>query len=276
MEMSLTISSPGPRSAPILFAGEFPEQIDRAAVIGFKAVELHIRDPKMVDHRSMLRALEKTGIAVSTIGTGRAYGEDKIFFTSPDNSVREAAVKRIKDQIDFALSVGAKVIIGLIRGPLPEGEAERAKARTYATDCFKECSDWAAKAKVQLAVEAINRYETNFLTTAEETDRWIREVDSETTGLHLDTFHMNIEEVSIEEAIRNHAKRLIHIHLADSNRWAPGMGHLNFESILRTLKETGYQGYLGLECLPVPNPQEAAEHSFHYLQKLLSRIEGKY
>src|SRR5512135_3019615 len=132
MEMSLTISSPGARSAPILFEGEFPEQIERAAAVGFKAVELHIRDPKMVDHRSMLRALEKTGVAVSTIGTGRAYGEDKIFFTSPDGNVREAAVKRIKDQIDFASSVEAKVIIGLIRGPLPVGEAERAKARMCA------------------------------------------------------------------------------------------------------------------------------------------------
>ena len=272
MEMSLTISSPGARSAPILFAGEFPEQIERAAAVGFKAVELHIRDPKMVDHRSMLRALEKTGVAVSTVGTGRAYGEDKIFFTSPDDNVREAAVKRIKDQIDFASSVGAKVIIGLIRGFLPEGEAERAKARMCAMDCVKECSEWAAKAKVQLAVEAINRYETNFLTTAEETDQWILEIGSETIGLHLDTFHMNIEEISIEEAIRKHAKRLIHIHLADSNRWAPGMGHLNFELILSTLKSTGYRGYLGLECLPLPNPQEAAEHSFRYLEELLSRI----
>ena len=273
MKMSLTISSPGPKSAPILFTGDYAEQIDQAAAIGFGAVELHIRDPKAVDRRSMLRSLEKTGIEVSTIGTGRAYGEDKIFFTSSDKQVREAAVQRIKDQIDFASLVGANVIIGLIRGLLPEGESERAMARAYAIDCLKECADYAQKAGILLPVEAINRYETNFLTTAEEADQFIREIDSDAIGLHLDTFHMNIEEVSIEEAIKNHAKRLIHIHLADSNRWAPGMGHLNFQSILSTLRETGYPGYLGLECLPMPNAQRAAEYAFHYLEELLSRIE---
>ena len=272
MKMSLTISSPGPKSAPILFAGEFAEQISRAAAIGFKAVELHIRDPKTVDRRSILQSLEKTGMEASTIGTGRAYGEDKIFFTSSDKQVREAAVKRIKDQVDLASLIGANVIIGLIRGPLPEGEVERATARAYAIDCLKECADYAQKAGIELPLEAINRYETNFLTTAEETERFIREIDSDALGLHLDTFHMNIEEVSIEEAIKKHARRLIHMHLADSNRWAPGMGHLDFKSILSTLRETGYPGYLGLECLPMPNAQNAAEHALHYLEDLLSEL----
>ena len=272
MKVSLTISSPGPKSAPILFTGDYAEQIDLAAAIGFGAVELHIRDPKTVDRRSILQSLEKTGMEVSTIGTGRAYGEDKIFFTSSDRQVREAAVQRIKDQVDFASLVGANVIIGLIRGLLPEGEFERATARTYAADCLKECADYARKAGVQLPLEAINRYETNFLTTAEETDRFIRGIDSRAVGLHLDTFHMNIEEVSIEETIKRHAGRLIHIHFADSNRWVPGMGHLNFKSILSTLRETGYPGYLGLECLPMPSAQIAAEHAFHYLENLLAKV----
>ena len=127
-------------------------------------------------------------------------GRIRSFLPLQIEQIREAAVKRIKDQVDFASLVGANVIIGLIRGPLPEGEFERATARTYATDCLKECADYAQKAGVQLPIEAINRYETNFLTTAEEADRFIREIDSNEVGLHLDTFHMNIEEVSIEEA----------------------------------------------------------------------------
>jgi len=272
MKISLTISSPGLKSAPILFMGDYAEQIDRAAAIGFGAVELHIRDPKTVDRRSIFRSLEKAGIEVSTIGTGRAYGEDKIFFTSSDKQVREAAVQRIKDQVNFASQVGAKVIIGLIRGPLPEGESEKAMARTYAIDCFKECADYAQKAGIQLPLEAINRYETNFLNTVEETNQFIQEIDSDAMGLHLDTFHMNIEEVSIEETIKKHAKRLIHMHFADSNRWVPGMGHLNFQSILSTLRETEYSGYLGLECLPMPNAQNAAAYAFHYLEDLLSKV----
>jgi hypothetical protein len=78
MKVSLTISSPG-SNLPRFFYGDYAEQIHQASAIGFDAVELHIRDPKTVDHRSIYRSLEKTGIEVSTIGTGRAYGEDKIF-----------------------------------------------------------------------------------------------------------------------------------------------------------------------------------------------------
>jgi sugar phosphate isomerase/epimerase len=83
---------------------------------------------------------------------------------------------------------------------------------------------------------------------------------------------MNIEEISIEDAIRKHAKRLLHMHLADSNRWVPGMGHLNFQSILSALREIGYPGYLSLECLPMPDEQKAAEHAFRYLEDLLSKL----
>ena len=96
-----------------------------------------------------------------------------------------------------------------------------------------------------------------------------RRLGSAQIGLHLDTFHMNIEEVSIEEALRASAKRLLHIHLSDSNRWVPGLGHLNFHSILSTLREIGYQGYLGLECLPKPDAQKAAGHAFQYLEAML-------
>ncbi len=272
MKVSLTVSSAGSPKAPILFRGGYAESIVRAARIGYRAVELHIRDPKAVDQRAIFQTLEETGVEVSTIGTGQAYGEDRIFFTSPDGEIRRAAVQRIKDQIDFASRLGARVIIGLIKGPLPEGERERDLALANAVRCMRECAEAAEKASIQLVIEAINRYESNFLCTAEETEQFIGEVGSSVVGLHLDTFHMNIEEVSIEDAIRRHAGRLIHIHLADSNRRVPGMGHLNFHSILSALKEIGYQGYLGLECLPLPDAQKAAEHAFRHLGDMTGKI----
>ncbi|OGP93740.1 MAG: hypothetical protein A2156_15555 [Deltaproteobacteria bacterium RBG_16_48_10] len=275
MKISLTISSPGSKFGPIVLRGDYADMVNQAAASGFKAVELHIREPKAIDHSSIWRSVEKTGITVSTIGTGQAYGEDRIFFSSPDEQVRQAAVQRIRDQIDFASHFGAKVIIGLIKGPLPEGEPERVLARSKAIDCLKRCADYAQKARISLVLEAINRYETNFLNTAEETDEFLQEIGSPAIGLHLDTFHMNIEEVSIEGAIKKNVKRLMHMHLADSNRWAPGRGHLDFHSILSALREIGYQGYLGLECLPIPDAKSAAEYAFRYLEDLLSRIGNK-
>jgi len=272
MKLSLTISSPGSPKAPILLRGDYAEKIVQAAKIGFRAVELHIRDPKAIDQKAILRTLEKTGVKVSTIGTGQAYGEGRIFFASPDERVRRAAIRRIKDQIDFASELGAKVIIGLIKGPLPEEGADKSIARERMVDCFRECAEYAQKANVQLPVEAINRYEANFLNTAEDTERFVQEIGSPAMGIHLDTFHMNIEEISIEAAIERHAKGLMHIHLADSNRRVPGMGHLDFRPIFAALRKIGYQGYLGLECLPIPDGQKAAEHGFRYLEDLLSKI----
>ena len=269
---SLTISSPGSKFAPLLFRGDFEECIARASGIGFKAVELHIRDPRVVDRQAILKSLEKTGVVVSTIGTGQAYGEDRIFLTSFDDTVRNAAIRRIKDQIDFAAPLGAKVIIGLIKGPLPEEESKQEAAKVWAASGLRECAEYALKQGTTLTLEVINRYETNFLNTAEEADRFLGEVDAEGIGLHLDTFHMNIDEVSIEKSIRDHGARLVHVHLADSNRWAPGMGHLDFHLILKKLKEIGYKGYLGLECLPKPDPERAAIQGLRYLEELLSKI----
>jgi sugar phosphate isomerase/epimerase len=272
MKVSLTISSPGSRTAPIIFRGDYAEKITQAAAIGYKAVELHIRAPKAVDRSAIQRSIERAGMIVSSIGTGQAYGEDRIFFTSPDEQVRRAAVQRVKEQIDLASRLGARVIIGLIKGPLPGEESQRLVARIKAIDCLRECGDHAQRANVPLVLEAINRYEANFLNTAEETDGFLQEIGSPVIGLHLDTFHMNIEEVSIEDAIRKHANRLMHMHLADSNRRIPGMGHLDFHSVLSTLRDIGYHGYLGLECLPIPDPQSAAEQAIEYLEEMLSKI----
>jgi 5-keto-L-gluconate epimerase len=274
MMLSLTITQKGSKFSPIVFQGDYASHIGEAAEIGFNAVELHIRDPRAVDRDGIVRVLKERKMAVSTIGTGLAWVEERLAFTSTDGEVRRAAVQRIRDQIDFAGLVGAKVIIGTIKGPLPESDAEKPAARARALDCLRACADYAGRKEIPLSVEAINRYETNFLNTAAETAAFIAEVGSPLVGMHLDTFHMNIEEVSIEETIRSHAKWLTHMHFADSNRWPPGKGHLDFRSILRAMKEAGYGGYIGLECLPLPDPDTAARQAFNHTTRLLREIEG--
>ncbi len=266
---SITISAPGSKFSPIVLQGEYASQIRLAASIGFKAVELHICDPNKVDRQAITKAVESSNLVVSTIGTGQAYVDEHIYFTSPVSEVRRAAVQRIKDQIDFAKDFGAKVIIGTIKGPLPADEDSQNLARKTAIDCFRECAEYAERSKVRLTLEAINRYETNFLNDASQTVEFIRQVGSPVVGLHLDTFHMNIEEISIEETIHRNRDHLIHLHVADSNRWSPGRGHVDFLSIMRCLRAVDYQGFLGVECLPLPEPSAAAENALTYLEHLI-------
>ncbi|MBW2123891.1 MAG: TIM barrel protein, partial [Deltaproteobacteria bacterium] len=142
MKVSATISASGSGFAPILFQGDYAQQIQEAARIGFEAVELHIRDPNRLDRRAVLRSIKEAGVVVSTIGTGQAYVDEGIFFTSGNEEIRLAAIERIKAHVDFAAQIGARVIIGTIKGPLPEKEPERAVARARAKDCLLECAEY--------------------------------------------------------------------------------------------------------------------------------------
>jgi sugar phosphate isomerase/epimerase len=269
INLSVTISSLGSKFAPIIFQGDYVSGIKKAKEIGYKAVELHIRDPKAIDIPAIMGALKKNNLTVSTIGTGQAYVDERLYFTSTNAGVRNAAVQRIKDQIDFAAPFRAKVIIGTIKGLLPEDRNEREIALERLITCLRECGDYAQKKDVKLVLEAINRYESNYLNTAEQTAEFIGKVNSSIIGLHLDSFHMNIEEKSIVETIKKYSSYLFHLHFADSNRWAPGFGHINFAEILTALKEVNYDGYIGIEALPLPDGDNAARQALSYLSKLM-------
>lgn len=270
MDLSITVSMPGSKFAPIVLRGDYAEQIRVASHVGFKAIELHIPDPTKINQDSIFYTLEHTGLKVSTIGTGQAYVDERLSFSDPAAEVREKAVQRIKDQIEFAKKLDAKVIIGTIKGLMPENLSDREVAHERVIQSLRECSKYAEDLGTMLTLEAVNRYETNFLNTAEETAALIIEVNSPALRLHLDSFHMNIEEVSITQTIKTYGHLLTHVHLADSNRWAPGMGHIDFPAMIATFKEIGYQGYLAIECLPKPSSLIAAQQAYDYLSPLVA------
>ena len=97
---------------------------------------------------------------------------------------------------------------------------------------------------------------------------FIEKVGMDNIGLLLDTFHMNIEEPSIIESILLAKERCFHFHVADSNRWYPGAGHINFREIIDTLTEIGYKGFITAEILPLPDPETAALKTVEYMRKL--------
>jgi len=269
MNLSITISSFGSKFAPIIFQGDYVSGINKANEIGYKVVELHVRDPKVINIPAIMEAINKNNLTVSTIGTGQAYVDEKLCFSSTNADVRNAAVQRIKDQIDFAATLRAKVIIGTIKGLLPEDKNEREMALEKVNTCLKECADYAQKKDVKIVLEAINRYESNYLNTAKQTVEFIKTINSPIIGLHLDTFHMNIEEKSFVETIKEYSHYLSHFHFADSNRWVPGLGHIDFSEIIATLKQINYDGYIGIEALPLPDGDSAAKQALSYISKLM-------
>ena len=218
----------------------------KTAEAGFNAVELAITDPTRVDREAVAQALKETGLRLVSITTGQAAGKEGLSLSAPDDSVRERAVARIVAHMEFARPFGAVVIVGLLRGA--NGD------RKLLVESLKECS--AFDPEVKIAFEPLNRYETKLINTVAEALDLIGEVGADNLGILFDTFHANIEEPSLAGAIRVAGGKLLHVHLADSNRWVPGAGHLPFGEVLEALEGIGYTGGLILECFPKPSPEK--------------------
>ena len=139
----------------------------------------------------------------------------------------------------------------------------------YLVEALQVCSAVAATEGVRFALEPLNRYETDLIHSVEDGLDLIRRVGAENFGLLLDTFHMNIEEPSIEDSIRACGERVFHFHVADSNRWPPSAGHLDFRSILAALRETGYDGYVSGEFMPVPDAEAGAQRAIEHLRSVI-------
>src|SRR5581483_6643693 len=125
--------------------------------------------------------------------------------------------------------------------------AARATEWKRAVSGLREAAKMAGDAGVRLAVEPLNRFETDLVNTAEQVVRLVDEVGSPAVGVHLDTFHMNIEEHSILEAIKHAGKRLVHVHGCENDRGAPGSGLVAWPQLAQGLREIGYQGHVVIE-----------------------------
>lgn len=267
MKLAIVLSTHAAQFQAVAFKGDFETNVARIASYGYDGVELAIRDPKLVDVDELDVVIKKHGVEVPAIGTGQAWGEEGLSFTSDDPGVRRAAIERIKSHVPLAQRFGATIILGLIRGITPPGQSHEG-SMAYLVEALQECSAVAATEAVRFALEPLNRYETDLIHTVEDGLDLIQRVGADNFGLLLDTFHMNIEEPSIEASIRACGDRIFHFHVADSNRWHPGAGHLDFPSILSALRETGYGGYVSGEFMPVPDADTGAQRAIEHLRPM--------
>jgi sugar phosphate isomerase/epimerase len=266
LRLSIVLSTHSAQFQAVAFKGDFEANIGKIADWGYDGVELAIREPSSVDTERLVRIVSGRGLEIPAIGTGQAWGEEGLSYTDPDPVIREAAIQRTISHIPFASRVGAVIIIGLLRGIVKSGVSQD-QAMAWLVEALQRCCEAARPHGVRLALEPICRYETTLINTLAEGLELLRRVDAENMGLMPDTFHMNIEEPHIEESIRACADRIYHFHVADSNRWYPGAGHLDFVSILGALADTGYGGYVSGEFMPVPDPDTAAKQGIRHLRE---------
>ncbi|NUQ36595.1 MAG: sugar phosphate isomerase/epimerase [Caldilineales bacterium] len=267
MKLSLVLSTQPARFDAVAFKGDLAANFAKIAGWGYDGVELAIRDPRLVDAEAIADLARGHGLAIPAIGTGQAWGEEGLSFTDPDPAIRDAAIARVHSHIPLAARFEAVIIIGLLRGIVRPGLAP-GQAMALLVDALRQNCAAAAEQGVRIALEPINRYETTLINTVAEGLELIEKVGAQNLGLLLDTFHMNIEEPAIEASIAAAGDRIFHFHVADSNRWPPGGGHIDFRSVLDALFAAGYDGFVSGEFLPRPDADSAAGQAITFLRSL--------
>ena len=261
------------RQAPIVFRGPDEWCLNQIRKIGYDGVEMHIHDSALLDRGRLREELQKNGLALTSIGTGTAYGQDHLFLTSRDREVRAGAVARLRDHMITAAGYPhAVVIVGLIKGKVSDCGDEKVYQENL-VDALSECAEYAQKYGVYLGLEVINRYESDYMNTIDQGLELLDRVGSRFLQLHLDTYHMNIEETDIAAAIRRAAGRICHVHMADSDRWYVGHGHYNFLETVKALQEIGYSHALSVESLGYPDMMTSAQKSYQEMRRVLGKLE---
>jgi len=270
MKSCMALSPTRAKFAPLLFAGEMNLGMETAAHLGYDGVELNLLDSSRLDQEAILKKVHDLGLEVPSIGTGQSYFHENLSLADPTAKIQAAVRTRLREHIKFAGKLGAAVVLGSIRGKLDTSSADARQAGyNIAIDAVREVAGFAASQNVSLTIEPINRYETNFLNTITEALEFIQVVGCPNIGVLADTFHMNIEEKDMTDCLRKTGSLLWHVHFADSIRFAPGMGHLNFQALTTLLIDMGYKGYVSAEIIPVPDSHSAAKAWIEMIQPLI-------
>ena len=269
MKIGITYALDAPEGSPFPIVDPDPyTTVGKLSEMGFDSVEFHIRTPDLLDGPRIKDLCLSQNMEISTIGTGMAYSQEGLSITDANKDIRNKAVKRLKDQMDLASVLDCFVIIGSMRGKIEKGDTLK-NVNNRMLESMSELIEHAEKKNVDVVVEAIDFYETNYLETADDVLELIEELGSNRVLVHLDSFHMNISEKSLKDPILKCGSRLGHMHLADNNRNYPGWGHLNFPQIIKTLKEIDYKNSLTLECYPDPDGYTAAKRGLDYIRSIL-------
>jgi sugar phosphate isomerase/epimerase len=239
---------------PFSFCRRLDVALPTLRSLGCDGVELLLGRAEDVDPTDLDRLLAKHEMELSAIGTGLAT-TDGLYLGSREERTRQEAVKRVLEISKIAERFDCGVIVGSIKGgvvPAPSLEC-----------LYKSMMELR---EVRLIIEPLNRYESAIVNKASQAVELIRSQNLERALVLLDTFHMNIEEKSMADAIMSVGERLGYFHIADSNRRAPGDGHIPFSEVFRALKEIYYDGYVSAEILQEPNSEVALRKTVEFVR----------
>jgi D-psicose/D-tagatose/L-ribulose 3-epimerase len=235
-------------TSPFTTDGEGLALMDKAKQMGFDSFEFGLEDPSHVDAAKLKQKMQQTGLRVVVCG---AFGPDRDL-THEDAAVRDNSLNYITTAIQLCKNAGCKTLAGPMYSAVGKRRHvppdQKKKEWDLAVKGLKEAGKRAADAGVTLAIEPLNRFETDLINTFEQCERLVNEIGAKNVGFHLDSFHMNIEEKNSGDAIRRAGNRLYHFHACENDRGAPGSGvNIDWANIAAALKEVNYRGEAVIE-----------------------------
>ena len=244
----------------LLWSGDLNESLqgvlESLRHMGYEGVEIPMFDYDVKKYGHWSKRLDDLGLERTAV-TIRTAADNPI---SPDPKVRALGVENTKRTIDNCHALGAKTLCGPYHSALGEfsGKGPTPDEWKWGVDSMRQVAEHAAQADVMLGIEYLNRFETYLLNTAADTVRFVRDVQHPNCRMMYDTFHANIEEKNIPDAIRTCKDYTVHVHISENDRSTPGSGHVHWAETFDTLKETGYQGWMVIEAFGLALPEIAA------------------
>ena len=267
MKLGVTVSTFGTRFGPIIFrGGNLDTTLGHIRDLGYDGVDLFVDTEAIANAASIQRSFQAAGLEVAMM-LAIALAEKGVTLSTADAVKRAWSIKEFMAQLENAPRLGAtRMALGFIRGRLEDGDTLQANADRLA-DSLGQILPRASDLGVTICLEPINRYEINTFNNVATSLAFVERIGSDNLKLLLDAFHMNIEDASIEDSIRSAGKYIGHFHSPDSNRLAPGWGHLDYDAIIASLQVAGYDGYLMLEAFPEPDAESCARQGAEFLGK---------
>ena len=249
---------------------EFRRNLQTLKRLGFDGVELNIQDPETVEPDRLKAYLGEFGLVLSMFASGLTAKTFQLSLATEDEARRKEAIRRTVRFLEFAHEFGAGMIAGLLKGA-PQEAGPAARERLAAS--VLELAPVADRLKTPLLIEAVNRYESPVGHSLADTWDIARRAGSPFVQILPDTFHMNIEESNMEQALRAHQACFSSLHLSDNNRHFPGFGALDFARVIAILDGLGYRGKLAIEGNVRTSFTADVEVAMQHLGPLLTRKE---
>lgn len=218
--------------------------INQTRAAGYDLVELSLHGPKVMDLGLTRELLQEHGLGLGC-SRGLTFAAD---VSSEDAACVARGIAMLEEGVTVTAALGGRYFGGILYGAMAKyPRPMSAQGRRNATDSVKRMADFAARKDVTLGLEVVNRYESNQLNTAEQALEMLDRIDASNVVVHLDTYHMNIEEQDFMKPVLLCGKRLGYVHVGESHRGYLGTGTIDFETFFKALAAIDYQGVVTFE-----------------------------